>query len=98
MLEYRYKLDRERQESDRRRIEASGIRDYNTIVGELSPDVLRWRSIEATTELARSDNSKVVVLGGGNVPLMLSLGDQPLASPPASTSAPPQASAEPARP
>ncbi|MFY0534446.1 prohibitin family protein [Nannocystis pusilla] len=65
-LEYRHRLEREEAEAQRKRTEASGIRDYNTIIGELSPDVLRWRDLEATSELAKSTNSKVVVLGGGS--------------------------------
>ncbi|MBZ5708855.1 prohibitin family protein [Nannocystis pusilla] len=64
MLEYRHKLEREEAEAQRKRTEASGIRDYNTIIGDLSPDVLRWRDLEATSELAKSSNSKVLVLGG----------------------------------
>lgn len=65
MLEYDYKLEREEKEADRKRTEAAGIRDYNLIAGEVSHDLLRWRSIEATTSLATSSNSKVVVLGAG---------------------------------
>jgi regulator of protease activity HflC (stomatin/prohibitin superfamily) len=66
MLEYEYKLEREEREAERKRTEAAGIRDYNLIAGELSHDLLRWRSIDATTALATAPNSKVVVLGGGN--------------------------------
>lgn len=72
MLEYRYKLDREEKEAERKRTEAAGIRDYNLIASKVSPELLRWRTIEATLdlskttlELAKSPNSKVVVLGGG---------------------------------
>lgn len=65
MLEYRYKLDREEKEAERKRTEAAGIRDYNLIASKISPELLRWRSIEATAELAKAPNSKVVVLGGG---------------------------------
>jgi regulator of protease activity HflC (stomatin/prohibitin superfamily) len=65
MLEYRYKLDREEKEAERRRTEAAGIRDYNLIAGKITPDLLRWRGIDATLELAKSQNTKVVVLGGG---------------------------------
>ena len=65
MLEYRYKLEREEKEAERKRTEAAGIRDYNEIVGKLSPEMLRLKSIEATLELSRSPNSKVVLLGGG---------------------------------
>lgn len=71
MLEYRYKLDREEKEAERKRTEAAGIRDYNLIASRISPELLRWRSIEATAELAKAPNSKVVVLGGGQGAQML---------------------------
>jgi len=71
MLEYRYKLEREDKEAERKRTEAAGIRDYNLIASKVSPDLLRWRSIEATVELAKSQNAKVVVLGGGQGTQML---------------------------
>lgn len=76
MLEYSYRLKREEQESERKRSEAAGIRDYNLIAANISPDLLRWRSIEATLELAKSQNAKVVVLGGGQgggVPFIMNL-------------------------
>jgi len=71
MLEYRYKLAREEKEAERRRTEAAGIRDFNIIVSKVNPELLRWRSIDATLELAKSQNSKVVVLGGGQGAQML---------------------------
>lgn len=86
MLEYRYKLERETHEAERKRTEAGGIRDYNSIMGELSPDTLRWRELDVTAELAKSPSSKVVLMGGaGSHPsLLLNLGaDQPAATPPA---------------
>lgn len=91
MLEYRYKLEREQQEAERKRTEAGGIRDYNSIIGELSPDVLRWRDLDATSELARSSNAKVLVLGGsgGSTPLMFNVGDGGGAPAPATTPAAP---------
>lgn len=99
-LEYEHKLEREEAEAQRKRTEASGIRDYNAIIGELSPDVLRWRDLEATSELARSPNSKVLVLGGGagsNSSLMFNVGgDSSSASATAaSASAAPASSAAP---
>ncbi|KYF76307.1 hypothetical protein BE17_52420 [Sorangium cellulosum] len=65
MLEYQYRLVREEREATRKRTEAAGIRDYNLIASRISPDLLRWRTIDATFELAKSQNTKVVVLGGG---------------------------------
>lgn len=85
MLEYRYKLEREEKESERKRTEAAGIRDFNLIASRITPDLLRWRSIDATLELAKSPNSKVVVLGGGqNTPMIMNLEN----SPPAEAKAP----------
>ncbi len=93
MLAYRYKLEREEKEADRKRIEAAGIRDFNLIAGRVSPDMLRWRSIDATLDLAKSNNSKIIMLGGAqSTPLMqLNLGDSPMAPP----SVAPPAKAEP---
>lgn len=71
MLEYKYKLEREEKEAERKRTEAAGIRDYNLIATRVNPDLLRWRSIDATLELAKSPNSKVVVLGGNQGAQML---------------------------
>ena len=77
MLAYKYKLEREEKEADRKRTEAAGIRDFNLIAGKVSADMLRWRSIDAALELAKSNNSKVIVLGGGqsNLAMQLNLGD-----------------------
>jgi regulator of protease activity HflC (stomatin/prohibitin superfamily) len=76
MLEYEYKLEREEREAERKRTEAAGIRDYNLIAGEVSHDLLRWRSIDATAALT-SAPSKVVVLGGSNngMQMLLDVGD-----------------------
>jgi len=83
MLEYRFRLEREEKEAERRRTEAAGIRDYNLIASKVSPEMLQWRSIEASLELAKSQmelakstNSKVVVLGGGPGAQMLLNGVQ----------------------
>lgn len=61
----RFVLDRERQEADRRKIEAQGVRDAQRILAEgLTPLVLSYQSIEAFRELARSPNTKVIVTDG----------------------------------
>jgi regulator of protease activity HflC (stomatin/prohibitin superfamily) len=101
MLEYHYKLEREQQEAERKRTEAGGIRDYNSIIGELSPDVLRWRDLDATAELAKSANAKVLILGssGGSTPLLFNVGDTGVATPAAAATTPaplPTAAATPA--
>jgi regulator of protease activity HflC (stomatin/prohibitin superfamily) len=70
--EYEFRLQTEDKEAARKRIEAVGIRDFENIVGTIAPDVLRWRGIDATLELARSNNAKIVVVGGdGRLPVLL---------------------------
>lgn len=69
-------LTREKQEADRKRIEADGIATAQRIIGQgLTESLLRFRGIEATLKLAESANSKVVVVGGGKDGLPLILGD-----------------------
>lgn len=72
-LQMRFILDKEKQEADRKRIEARGISDAQKILAEgLTPAVLQLKGIEATAKLAESKNSKLVILGNGqNQPLIL---------------------------
>lgn len=59
-------LTKEKQEADRKRIEAKGIADFQTIVAAgISEQLLRWKGIEATEKLASSANAKVVIIGSG---------------------------------
>ncbi len=68
-------LDKERQEAERKRIEAQGISDFQKIVSSgLNADLLKWKGIEATEKLAESPNAKVVVIGSGKDGLPLILG------------------------
>ncbi len=69
----RFVLDRERQEAERKKIEAQGISDFQTIVSAgISQNLLRWKGIEATEKLAASANAKVVIVGGADgLPLIL---------------------------
>jgi len=70
-------LTKEKQEADRKRIEAQGIADFQKIVAQgLSDQYLRWKGIEATEKLANSSNAKVVVVGSGKDGLPLILGGQ----------------------
>jgi prohibitin 1 len=74
-LRMEFVLDREKREAERKRIEASGIADFQRIVAQgISQQLLTWKGIEATEKLAASDNAKVVVIGGGRtgLPLILS--------------------------
>jgi regulator of protease activity HflC (stomatin/prohibitin superfamily) len=69
-------LAREKQEAERKRIEAKGISDFQTIVSQgLSDQILRWKGIEATEKLANSQNSKVIVIGSGKDGLPIILGN-----------------------
>lgn len=68
-------LKKEEQEAERKRIEAKGIKDFQSIVSEgINDQLLRWKGIEATEKLANSPNSKVVVIGSGKDGLPLILG------------------------
>ena len=70
-------LEREKQEAERKRIEASGISDFQRIVTQgISQQLLTWKGIEATEKLAASSNAKVVVIGSGSSGLPLILGNQ----------------------
>jgi regulator of protease activity HflC (stomatin/prohibitin superfamily) len=67
-------LTKERQEADRKRIEAKGIADFQTIVAAgISQQLLRWKGIEATEKLANSPNTKVIIVGSGKdgLPIIL---------------------------
>ena len=57
-------LQREKQEAERKRVEAAGIKDFQDIVSQgISDKLLEWKGIEATIELVKSQNSKVIVVG-----------------------------------
>jgi regulator of protease activity HflC (stomatin/prohibitin superfamily) len=67
-------LTKEKQEADRKRIEARGIADFQTIVAAgISDQLLRWKGIEATEKLAASANTKVIIVGAGKdgLPIIL---------------------------
>jgi regulator of protease activity HflC (stomatin/prohibitin superfamily) len=72
---YIFRLEMERQEAERKRIEAIGIQNFYSVVSQaLTPNLLTWRGIEATVALSRSPNSKIVVVGGGKDQMPLILG------------------------
>jgi regulator of protease activity HflC (stomatin/prohibitin superfamily) len=66
-------LQKEKQEAERKRVEAQGIADYQKIIGTgLSEKQLQYEMIKAQKELSLSPNTKVIVLGGkGNTPLLI---------------------------
>ncbi|MCR4327295.1 MAG: prohibitin family protein [Nanoarchaeota archaeon] len=68
-------LLKETQEAERKRIEAKGISDFQTIVSHgISDQLLKWKGIEATEKIAGSNNAKVVIIGSGKDGLPLILG------------------------
>src|SRR5207253_1384777 len=78
--EYKFRVEREKRESERKKIEAEGIREFQTIVSQgISDSYLRWRGIEATLQLSQSPNAKVVVIGSGKdgLPIILGNTDSP---------------------
>ncbi|NBB21125.1 prohibitin family protein [Runella sp. CRIBMP] len=66
-------LSKEKQEAERKRVEAQGISDYQRIISEsLTDRQLQYEQIKAQKELAASPNAKVIIMGGkGNVPVIL---------------------------
>ena len=68
-------LQKEKQEAERKRIEAQGISDFQRTVSQgISQQLLEWKGIEATEKLAMSPNTKVVVVGNpkSGLPIILS--------------------------
>ena len=89
--EFKYRVEREAQESTRKQVEANGIAAFQRTVGQgISDSYLRWRGIEATLALAQSPNSKIVIIGSGKDGLPIILGN--VDSPPATQPKPEDAS------
>jgi regulator of protease activity HflC (stomatin/prohibitin superfamily) len=68
-------LSKEKQEADRKRIEAEGVASFQKIVSDgISPQLLQWKGIEATEKLAESQNAKIVIMGNtkSSLPVLLS--------------------------
>jgi regulator of protease activity HflC (stomatin/prohibitin superfamily) len=65
-------LQKERQEAERKRVEAQGIADYQKIISEsLTDRQLQYESIKAQLEVAKSANAKVIIMGKAGAPLIL---------------------------
>ncbi len=76
-LAYKFKLDKERSEAERMKIEAEGIAKYNQIINSsITEKILQQKGIDATIKLAESPNTKVIVIGSGKDGLPLILGNQ----------------------
>ncbi len=66
-------LQKERQEADRKRVEAQGIADYQRIIAtNLTDKQLQYQSIIAQQAIATSANAKVIIMGNGKAPVILS--------------------------
>ena len=70
MLGYDFLIEKELREEERKLIEARGIKYFQDTSGI---DILKWRGIEATEKLAKSENAKVVIIGtdSGEMPVIL---------------------------
>ena len=87
--EYKFRVEREKRESERKKIEGEGIRDFQQVVSQgISDSYLRWRGIEATLQLSQSMNSKVVIIGSGKDGLPIILGNVDSSAPPAGSAQP----------
>jgi regulator of protease activity HflC (stomatin/prohibitin superfamily) len=65
-------LQKEKQEAERKRVEAQGIADYQKIINTgLTNQQLQYEQIKAMQALSLSPNAKVIVLGKGNTPLII---------------------------
>jgi len=80
--EYGFRVEREKKESERKKIEADGIAAFQQTVAQgISDSYVRWRGIEATLQLAQSPNTKIVIIGSGKdgLPIILGNVDTPIA-------------------
>ena len=75
--EYEFRLQKEQKEAERKKIEAQGIKAFQEIVSEgISDKLLKWKGIEATMELSKSPNAKVVIIGSAKDGMPIILGGQ----------------------
>lgn len=78
MKSYEFRIDTAKKEADRQEIEATGIANYHSILDKsLTPAILKNKGIEATENLAKSRNAKVVIIGGGKDGLPIILNTDP---------------------
>ncbi|MBK8655578.1 MAG: prohibitin family protein [Haliscomenobacter sp.] len=65
-------LLQEKQEAERKRIQAEGVRDAQNIISQgLDPMLLQFKAIEAFMELSKSNNAKVIITDGKGLPMMI---------------------------
>ncbi|WP_157678318.1 prohibitin family protein [Oleiphilus messinensis] len=83
-LAYQYILEREKKEIERKQLESAGIKIFQQTINQgLTPEYLKYQGIRATLELAKSNNSKLVVIGNGGdgLPLILNTPSDALSAP-----------------
>ena len=74
---YQFRLSAQRGEAERLRIQAIGLRNFYSILQDsLTDKLLTWRGIEATVEIAKSPNTKIVIVGGQKDQMPLILGSE----------------------
>jgi prohibitin 2 len=90
MQEYDFRIERERKEAARKRIEAEGIRDFQaTVASNITPEYLRLRGVEATQAFAASPNAKTIIIGGRDgLPVILNTAEEPRGVPLSTAPAP----------
>ena len=65
-------LQKEKQEAERKRVEAQGISDYQNIINtSLTDRQLQYEQIKAYKEMANSQNAKIIIMGKGGAPVIL---------------------------
>jgi regulator of protease activity HflC (stomatin/prohibitin superfamily) len=75
-LAHGFRVQQEQREAERKLIEAKSLQQYANAVSGIPRSVLVWKGIEATLELAKSPNSKVIVMSSKDT-LPLVLGNVP---------------------
>lgn len=65
-------LDKERQEAERKRVEAQGIADYQKIINsQLTDKLIQYETVKAYKDLSASPNSKMIIMGNSKTPILL---------------------------
>ena len=65
-------LDKERQEAERKRVEAQGIADYQKIINsQLTDKLIQYETVKAYKDLSESPNSKMIIMGNSKTPILL---------------------------
>lgn len=76
-----FQILKEEKEAKRKKVEATGIKNFQDIVTTgISDKLLRWKAIDATLKLAESHNAKIIIIGGGKdgLPVLLNGDGEPM--------------------